>query len=33
VFIAAALASYGHQEGMADVTREALWGLRQAADR
>lgn len=31
VFIAAALVSYGHQEGLTDVTREALWGLRQAA--
>lgn len=30
-FLAASLASYGHQEGLTDVTREALWGLRQAA--
>jgi aminoglycoside phosphotransferase (APT) family kinase protein len=31
VFLAATLSSYGHQEGLTDVTREALWGLRQAA--
>jgi aminoglycoside phosphotransferase (APT) family kinase protein len=31
VFLSAVLASYGHQEGLKDVEREALWGLRQAA--
>ncbi|HVG62302.1 MAG TPA: phosphotransferase, partial [Hyalangium sp.] len=31
VFLAASLASYGHHEGLTAVTREALWGLRQAA--